>query len=384
MSAPRFTAPRFTAARLVRRQLAAEPATGALVAATVLVVSLVLSLWPRAVDALLGDDLHEQVTSLTPAQRDVTGRIAAWFTYEPGPGAPGDADPSLEGDELDGSAHLAGWLEQLEGNRAAAGDQLWHVLGPPEAVATRPSDPIDKGPRAAGVVAETLAIRTDLRIGDRVRVVEGRAPAAYDTGGLYDAGSPLDVVRDRPLELMASVDTADRMRWAVGETRLMTGVVPFRVTLVGTFEAVDPDAGYWSHLESTLFPFIDEDGNVGTTVNGTAYADPSALPALVLADGVAVDFWYPTLTAQTATADHADLLRELRAFLAEAGMTSELTARLEDVTARHATFTGLLQVLAVGPIGVALAVLWLAAVLATERRRGALALAGVRGASRTG
>lgn len=379
----RTSAPRYTAARLVRRQLAAEPATGVLVAATVLVVSLVLSLWPRAVDTLLGDDLHEQLDALTPAQRDLSGRIAAWFPNDPEPGALGSVTGHVS-DEIDGAAQHADWLDQLESSRGAAGDQLQHVLGTAEAVATRPSDPIEKGERATDVVAENLAIRTDPRIGERVRLVEGRAPDAFEIDGLFDEGTPLEAVRDRPLELMTSVDTADRMRWAVGESRTMTGVVPFRVTLVGTFEAVDPGAGYWSHLESTLFPHIIEDGNYGTTVNGIAYADPSALGALVLVDGVALDFWYTSLTERTATTDRPQLLRELRAFLGEARMTSELTARLEDVTARHATFTGLLQVLAIGPVGVALAVLWLAAVLAVERRRGALALAAVRGASRTG
>lgn len=379
----RASAPRYTAARLVRRQLAAEPATGVLVAATVLVVSFVLSLWPRAVDTLLGDDLHEQLDSLTPAQRDLSGRIAAWFPNDPEPGALGSVTGHVS-DEIDGAAQHADWLDQLESSRGAAGDQLQHVLGIAEAVATRPSDPIEKGERATDVVAENLAIRTDPRVGERVRLVEGRAPAAFEIDGLFDDGTPLEAVRDRPLELMTSVDTADRMRWAVGESRTMTGVVPLQVTLVGTFEAVDPGAGYWSHLESTLFPHIIEDGNYGTTVNGIAYADPSALGALVLVDGVALDFWYTSLTERAATTDRPELLRELRAFLDEARMTSELTARLEDVTARHATFTGLLQVLAIGPVGVALAVLWLAAVLAVERRRGALALAAVRGASRTG
>lgn len=376
-------APRFTAARLVRRQLAAEPATGVLVAATVFVVSLVLSLWPRAVDTLLGEDLREQLDSLTPAQRDVSGRIAAWFPNDPEPGALGAATGHTSG-EIDGVAQHVDWQDQLESTRAAAGDQLQLLLGTAEVVATRPSDPIEKGARATDVVAENLAIRTDQRIGERVRLVEGRAPAPFEIDGLFGEGAPLEAVRDRPIELMTSVDTADRMRWAVGESRTMTGVVPLRVTLVGTFEAVDPGAGYWSHLESTLFPHIIEDGNYGTTVNGIAYADPSALGALVLVDGVALDFWYTSLTEAAATTDRPELLRELRAFLDEARMTSELTARLEDVTARHATFTGLLQVLAIGPVGVALAVLWLAAVLAVERRRGALALAAVRGASRTG
>lgn len=137
----RASAPRYTAARLVRRQLAAEPATGVLVAATVLVVSLVLSLWPRAVDTLLGDDLHEQLDALTPAQRDLSGRIAAWFPNDPEPGALGAVTGHVS-DEIDGAAQHADWLDQLESSRGAAGDQLQHVLGPAEAVATRPSDPI--------------------------------------------------------------------------------------------------------------------------------------------------------------------------------------------------------------------------------------------------
>lgn len=363
---------RYTATRLVRRQLAAEPVTAVLVAATVLLVSFVLSLWPRATGTLLGEDTRERLQSLTPAQRDLTGREAAWFP-----------DPS-EAEDLDGHAQIAAWLQQMELARAGAGPSLRHVMREAEVVATRPEDPVEKGPRADDILAETLAIRVDARIGERVQLVEGRAPEPWDASGLFEGRTPFDVLRARPLEVMASVDTADRMRWRVGEQRDMTGVVPIPVVLVGTFEAVDPAAGYWSHLESTLFPHIVEDGNVGTTVNGTAYADPSTLAALVLGDGVALDRWYATDVAATATTDRAQLLRELRAFLAEQELRSELTDRLADVTARQGTFASLLGVLAAGPAGVALGVLWLAAVLAAERRRGALVLAAVRGASGAG
>ena len=368
---PRY--PRYSGAALVRRQLLAEPGTALLVGATVLLVSLVLSLWPRAVDSLLGEDLHEQLDSLTPAQRDLTGHVGTW-------------QPSIDthGD-VDGVAELEAFADWLEGERRVAGQQLADLLGTAEVTATRGRDPIDKGPHADDVVAETLAVRVDQLVGDRVRLVEGRLPGIFDLPTVFtDAASFSGALAENPVEVVVSVDTADRMRWRVGEVREMGGVIPFRIHLVGTFEALDPAAGYWSHLESTLFPYIIEDGNFGTTVNGIAYADVSALDSLAVADGLELDWWYPVDTAAAAGTDRTELLRELRAFVASTRMTTELTDRLEAATERQATFTTVLDVLAVGPVGVALGVLWLAAVLAADRRRGALGLAAARGGSGTG
>ena len=374
---------RFGAAGLVRRQLAAEPGTALLIVATVLLVSLVVSLWPRAVDTLLGEDARDQLDGLSAARRDPTGSIT-WFPVDPQSGTLGSATGSVE-EAVEGADAFDQWREWLDGARTGAGPQVRQILTGSEVTLTRRRDDIEKGPRADDVVAMTLAVRMDERIADRVELVEGRAPReGYDLSGLFgDDADFAGIIAERPVEIMTSVDTAARMQWQVGESRSLVGVMPFRFTLVGTFEAVDPSAGYWSHLESTLFPYIVEDGDVGTTVNGIAYADVSALGALVVPNGLRADYWLTTDTTAATRVDRDALLRELRALLEVNDLTSELVGRLEATTERQASFTTILRVLAVGLVGVALGVLWLTAVLAVARRRTALRLAAARGGSGT-
>jgi|GEM_PF-477151 len=374
---------RLSAPGLVRRQLAAEPGTALLIAATVLLVSIVVSLWPRAVDTLLGEDARDQLDGLSAARRDPTGSTT-WFPVDPQTGTVGSATGSVS-EAVEGQDVFDEWRDWLEGTRTGAGPQVRQILTGSEVTLTRRRDDIDKGPRAEDVVAMTLAVRMDEQIGDRVTLVEGRAPkAGYDLSGLFDDDADFAaLVAERPVEIMVSADTAERMQWRVGESRSLVGVIPFRFTLVGTFEAVDPSAGYWSHLESTLFPYIVEDGNYGTTVNGVAYADVSALGALVVPNGLRADYWFTTDTAAATQVDRDDLLKELRALLEAGDMTSELVGSLEATAERQASFTTILRVLAVGPVGVALGVLWLTAVLAVARRRTALRLAAARGGSGT-
>lgn len=362
---------RYSAPALVGRQLLSERGTLLLVALTVLLVSAVLTAWPRAVDGLLGADLTEQVDALSAAQRDPHQSVR-WL--------PG----SSPGGEASGEAVLEGAAAELGATREQAGPILREVLGTAELTFTRsPRDPVEKGPRADDVFAMALEVRLDPLLSERVEVVEGAEPGPYDGTGLFDSEEDFGraVAGRAPMEVAVSVETAERMRWEVGEVRPLAGVIPFPLRLVGTFEARDPDAGYWSHLESTLFPFIVEDGNVGTTVNGVAYAHPSALPALAVPGGLVVDAWFPVDPQAVAVADREALVQETRGFLSRTGMTSELDSTLEDTTRRHATFTSLLDVLAVGPVGAAVGVLWLAGVLAVERRRSALGLVRARGAS---
>lgn len=362
---------RYSAPALVGRQLLSERGTLLLVALTVLLVSAVLTAWPRAVDGLLGADLTEQVDALSAAQRDPNQSVR-WLAGE-----------SPDG-EISGEAVLEATAAALSATREQAGPILREVLGTAELTFTRsPRDPVEKGPRADDVFAMALEVRLDPLLSERVEVVEGAEPEPYDLTGLFDSDEDFGrvVAEKPPMEVVVSVETAERMRWEVGEVRSLAGVIPFPLRLVGTFEARDPDAGYWSHLESTLFPFIVEDGNVGTTVNGVAYAHPSALPALAVPGGLVVDAWFPVDPQAVAVADREALVQETRGFLSRSGMTSELDSTLEDTTRRHATFTSLLDVLAVGPVGAAVGVLWLAGVLAVERRRSALGLVRARGAS---
>ncbi|WP_199422946.1 FtsX-like permease family protein [Actinotalea solisilvae] len=371
----------YGAPALVRRQLAAEPGTAVLVAATVLVVAFVLSLWPRAVDGLLGEDTRDGVADLPADRRDLS-TSDQWFPHDAPEETVGAADGSAAA--VDGTAVLDAWVRELEGT-TTAGPTLRSVLGEAGASLTRARDAVERGPRGGDVHDMTLTVRADAAVGERVRLVGGAAPAPFDAAAVVGVGGRLDaVLAETPMDVMVSADTAERMRWEVGEVRRMLGVIPFRMRLAGVFEAVDPDDGAWAHAPGTLAPTVLEDGDVGITIHGTAYADPSAVGALALVNGLDADRWIAVEPAAVAAAERETLVRELRAFLDARGMTSELDERLDEVAARHTTFATLLDMLALGPVGVAAGVLWLAAVLAAARRRGALGLAAARGGSGTG
>lgn len=373
MTRARPTTSRFTAVHLVRRQLAADRATLVLVAVVVVLVCAVLAAWPRAVSDLVGADLRAQVGTLTAGQRDPT-LIGQWFPgYGPG------TEPSIwnlePGQDPLEAAHDG--LASLPGTHAGA--TLRGALGEPELVVTREPEAIEKGPRSPDITAMGLAIRIDPVADERLRLTDGQAPAPMDPGALEDVGSDGEI--DMPtMEVVLSVDTAEVMGWQIGEERsFASGYGPIRLT--GTVEAIDPGADVWSHLESTLYPQVVEDGNFGTSVVGVAYVDPSALPYLYVGPGLVLTAWFPIDTAAVTGADRETLVRELRGFLAGTGLDSELEGALDAMEARQGTVTTILDVLAVGPVGVALAVLWLAGVLAVDRRRTALALASARGAT---
>lgn len=355
---------RYTAAGLVRRQLAAEPGTAVLVVLTVLLVSLVVTATPRAVTSLLDEDLEDRLGSLSAARADPRQDLA-W--------------PSVERvDDLQGSAVLRATADVLAERAREAGPALRPALGTPEVVATRPRFEVEKGPRAADIHTMGLAVRLDTGIEERVDVVDGRlpGPAAGGTDGTADD-------EDAPIEVMASPAVAEQMRWRVGEERTLVSSVALRFVLVGTFEPREPDAGYWSHLATSLVPSVVDDWDVGILVDGVVYADPSTLPRLSVPAGLEVVTWYPVDRAQVARADRDSLLPELRAFLADTRTTSELAPALEATARRQATLAALLAVLAVGPAGAALGVLWIAGRLAAARRGTALRLSTARGASST-
>lgn len=354
---------------MLRRQLAASRGTAVLLAAAVLLVTTVLVAAPRATTALVDADLAERLGTLSPDVRD-PARSVTWVP----PGDP--ATP--------GSATIDAELQALDARRDAAGADLRPALGDPELVLTRPRTPVDKGTRAPDVTAMTLSFRLDPRVADRVQVVEGRLPgplpAEVVLRGLERPGALAAV---EPLEVALSAQTAERMRWEVGEVRRLGDVVlPLGVLLTGTFEGEETDP-VWSHLTSTLVPFVDEDGNVGTTVHGIAYADQAALPLLAVPAGMTYDAWFPVDPVAVSTADRARVLPQLRAFLTDGSLTSGLTTALEDGAERQDLASLFLRVMATGPAGAALGVLWLAGTLAVERRRPALEIARARGAGTT-
>ncbi|MDF1478085.1 FtsX-like permease family protein [Leifsonia sp. H3M29-4] len=370
--------------RLLPRHFAASWRASTLVAVIVLFVVLIAALAPRALTVVTGQELHTQLAGIPPEARDLTAvGVGAAVTVPPPWGELGvgeqqqfeqlEAWHELSVDEL-----YAPTDEALAGLREAQAPVLRDALGEAdyysrsEAFATNADEP----ERDAPIMLTRLA--ADPWIAERVELVDGAFPQR----------ARLDRF-DGPVQVMVSVETADALRWAVGEVRDRVGLP---VVLSGTFVAADEDAPYWRHAPSALEPQRFDDGNSTPQITGIAYVNP--LTALG-STGVRTTVWYPLEVDGLDVGDAAALAPELRSFTDQPqlipglgdrpglslGFDSAVEPALGAVLDRAATTTALLAMLASGPLGVVLAVLALGARTVVERRRAVLSLAAARGAS---
>jgi putative ABC transport system permease protein len=340
-----------------------------LVAVLVLLVTFVVAVAPRALVQLSTAELRHELDSLSVPVRDVTGGNASLFT--------GSGDVDLPNDVAD----IYGLTEErLYDIRDDSPTLLRSVLGEPDYVG-----------RSQGVLSTSdttksgepgfMTIAADPRIEDRIRMVDGSFPATPD--------DPED-----PLQITLSVDSAREMMWEAGETREDPNGQ--RVTLTGTFEAVNPDADYWTHVTSVLIPAIDDDGNRPRSITGTGYVAPLALGEGVLSfEPFTLTAWYPVSADRIDFPTATDLEPELRRFLAAVHqlpsfstspeqpytLSSGTLEAIDTALARTAVTSAVLGMAASGPLGVVLAVFALATRSVVDRRRPALALAAARGGS---
>lgn len=370
--------------RLLPKHFAASWGPSALVAIIVLFVVLIAALAPRALAVVTTQELHAQLDGLAVEVRDLTAvGVGAPVTVPPPWGDPGldeqqqleqfDAWHELSIEEL--YAPIDGALTDL---REAQAPELRDALGGfdyysrSEAFATNADAP----ERDAPIMLTRLA--TDPRIQERVEIVDGAFPER----------ARLDRF-DGPVQVMVSVETAEELRWSVGEVRDRVGMP---VVLSGTFVAADEAAPYWRHAPSVLQPQRYDDGNNTPQITGIAYLNPLTT---LNSNGQRTTVWFPLEVDGLDVADAAALAPELRSFTDQPQLIPGLDERpglslafdsavepaLGTVLDRAATTTALLAMLASGPLGVVLAVFALGARAVIERRRAALSLAAARGAS---
>lgn len=356
--------------RVLRHQLAAGAASLAVVAAVVCTLVAVLVAWPRALDGLVRQDLVDEVTELGWL-RDLRPP-ADWRVEQPTV-----PDPAAAG------ALLAEIADTVAAPVTDAGPAVRAVLTEPDLEVVRPPFAIDLGDGAPGISHETVAISVGDRRGD-LELVAGSwptAPAAPATAEI--TGQPVaDVQVEAEIGVVMSVSTADWLAWEVGEVRRSRDVAfPVTVRLTGLVVAAEPDAGLWAHLPGTIEPVVDRNDAAGWTAHAIAWADPAALPALLVPNGVVVSSWHPVDVAAVGRSDRPALAAQLDGLHAATGLRSELPGALATSAGREAALTTLLTALVAGLVSVGVGVLWLTCVLAVERQRPALVLMRARGAA---
>nr|NLD39728.1 ABC transporter permease [Actinomycetales bacterium] len=255
-----------------------------------------------------------------------------------------------------------------------------------------------------------VTVHSSPMLEDHARLVDGRWPEAmpeldgYRGDGIWDLESgndwfSLEEYEFPPAEFVMSAEAAERTGWEVGETRASASYFG-HLTLVGTFEALDPADELWYRAPYGPAPFITDDPNLGLSANVGAFLNPAWSDLLPTYDIpriglVRTAMWFPI----SGTAPGAGELETARAqadALNSAGQPIGLSPRGGDVTVRFdsplpdllagtqdriAISGTLIALLAIGPAVVGAAVLALGTRLVVDRRRAALEQLASRGGS---
>ncbi|MCB7136531.1 FtsX-like permease family protein [Cellulosimicrobium marinum] len=378
-----------TLARLAARQFAAHRSVSVALAVVVLLVAAVVTAWPRAVAATDTAQVEHVLSTSTALQRDVVA--VSQTVPDVGPADPAGVtglDPDVEatwGAFAQGLAQLRD--DQAEPLRTALGDPAFTVE---DEARTLPEIPGNDVRFPSG------ALKVDPHLAEHVTLVDGAWPGpvteASATPGAaagVDASGEVRAVTAQQLDVVTSAEAAEVLGWSVGDVHEMDALTAVRLT--GVFEADDPEAEYWQHNPYSAAPQVVDDLNLGRSARTALYLDPASADAAFLLDPT-TRVWYPVTGAGVEASDVSLLLAQLRGFTAtphpvvEGGAftltpASEMTDVLESLLAQQRASSAVLAVVAVGPLGVTVAVLALGARLVVSRRRRSLALLRARGAS---
>lgn len=385
---------------LVSKHLRTAPGASLAVGLLVLVLSGLAVFGPLALTAVSDAALRYRLDAVSPAVRDVQASIV--MPPSAGPGGAGARVPE-EYTEVWG-----GFDAGLERVRSATEEPLTATLESAEYF-VRMGEP--------GEYVGGSYLGLDPFYESHISIVDGRLPQPTASQEEWDAalaamfeglnGDPLRAEYELsqreglpPVEIVLSTASAEKVEWAIGETRVVGSELgwglPLRLTLVGTFEAVDANEPYWIHVGEVLKPAIGWNPDGVEYVRPTGFVSPNVLEQL--AHGNTRPFtsvWYPMDVEAITASNAAAVTAQLRGFTSVAqqvgsgdvfGLQSldfqaDAIPTLDRAIAEGRSLVALVAMLAAGPLGVAAAVLVLGARMMLERRRGALALLSARGAT---
>ncbi|SDK60097.1 FtsX-like permease family protein [Arthrobacter sp. ok362] len=391
---------------LLGRQFSASRGASVLVAVLILVMSFLLSVWPRAVEGMLTADIQKGLSQASPSLRNPSTNSSRLPLLGPGQGGTSAGFNSGAG-ALDSSLiPLWGAMDEAteavrqrapEPLRSALGrgQYLFSVsklIGSPESAITIP-----------GIKSLTANIAFDPRIQDNVTISQGRTPHALAVPEPQDRAHP--AVPTAPMEVMAAPETAERMHWAVGQEYKMPVGLPGMyqaIRLTGIFVPKNPDEDFWAVNGFALQPRVTNDPESGDAITGRVYANPASVSFMDYAGFQTTQFstqvWFPLLIDNVSANNGIALLSQLKAFentdqTFDAGPDANAyfiqrvrfdgTAPdiLNSSLIRASSTNAVLAMLATGPLGVCAAAMALSIRLLLERRRRILVLAAARGAS---
>lgn len=365
---------------LLGRQFRADLGPLLAMAAVVLIASVFATVAPLSLGSISAAEVEYQVDSLPTVRRVVVSHLEPSVSVTPGH----DVFLGFEKNMIEIADTTPFPLNATLGEPViVVTSSVFDTGRNGEKPGTVPNDPLS--PLAP------ITLNAAPHLTDHIRIVAGDLPRPFLAVPDSD---------DDAIDILLSVDSASRAEWTLGETRrLGSGVL---VRLSGIFEATDPGEDYWGVATNILEPVISYFGFGGPPnpiVTSAAFVDADSWSSVVdaYASGMSTTVGYPFMTSGLTIGDIAELQPQLRGFQSVAHLMDKrfwanmyvptVTFRTDAGLALHtglersATTTAVLAMVASGPIGVALAGLWLLARLIVFRRRDALALAAARGAS---
>lgn len=385
---------RTTLPGLLARQFRADLGPLLAMAAIVLVVATLASTAPLALRSMTSAEVAYQMDNLPASRRDLLSTA---------PGSPVITP---------GKAPFEQFENSLKQFTDSAPRPLRKALGVASFVTSTDALPVLRLGVEFNDPLTPITLNVSPALEKHVRLTAGVFPAPFQQILAPNDGDrfPISPLFDRnpvdpTIDILLSTLSAKEAKWAVGEERIVMvdNKHGFYAKLSGTFDAIDPKDGFWAAARYALVPGISYTSFSGShtrIVTGAAFIDPGSWP--VVLDQTSLDattfVGIPFSSSGLTVEEDEDLLPQLRNFISQpkvlpkvAGSTtvasltfnSDADATLNTALTRASTATSVLVMVASGPIGVAIAVLWLLSRLIILRRRDALALASARGTSGT-
>ncbi|WP_434809953.1 FtsX-like permease family protein [Microbacterium sp. bgisy189] len=377
---------------LLRRRLATPRSAALVIVVLVTVAAFVIAAAPRALVAVERAEVAHQIDGIAPTSRDLTVEVLGGIM-----GGAAD-DPAVVERWDDGAADELGAVGQALADHRAdfdpalaglAGEGEFYVVEDPVMVVPW-QIPADDPLSVVQLLAEPAAT-------SHLELVDGAWPSAWTDPGGVPEGQPDS---GEPIEIVLAVDAAERMGWPVGQERgipmsvarpaSMNWQLLPTMRLVGTVEAVDPDAERWLHLPPALTATYFDDGDRRPTATAVAWVNPAGWTNIWEMSRSLVA-WYPVDGEGALQADAGDLLSAVRGATAGAvplettgtqrgRFETDVRDVLQTSLARAGSAGAILAVATVGPLAVAVSIIVLAGTLMIRRRRVDLALLSARGA----
>jgi putative ABC transport system permease protein len=369
------------------------------IAVVVLIATTGVVAWPAVTSALVTADARDRVQQSPVAARDLTGTVPVQLI----PGLEGRL-ASTAGPVMSG---LPAALQRARGGMQPALRSITgagRIVGRSDGVST-PNSPqglrAKREPSDPQLSALGLSVEADPHLHSDATLVSGR----WQHGGVHDG----------TIEVTVASTTAKQLSWRVGTDRTIAlaqnsglprslgltkdadGHPLLRLRLVGTVAPRDAGDDFWQldQVRSRLGVSVSPDPNSKITFyHGLVWIDQDAWPQLALSLGSPYVYaWYPVRPTAIEVGALPGIAAASTAFLATpidtgAGAGAQplrLSSRLPDiarsVTDREGPVPTLLAIVAIGPLGAAVAVLFVGARLMTSRRARELHLVRARGGS---